>query len=84
MLIPTGGRSAGESRKMAAIKTYDVYIAGSEKIDTVHATCITKACKKFMETLEKQAKYKRVTSDYATISYIDNYSICSDFVVMEQ
>ena len=66
------------------MKKYDVYIAGSTKIDTVEATCITKACKKFMETLEKQSKYKRVTSDWATISYSDNHSICSDFVVMEQ
>lgn len=66
------------------MKKYDVYIAGSVKIDTVQATCITKACKTFIETLEKQAKYRRITSDYATISYTDNYSICSDFVVMEQ
>lgn len=66
------------------MKKYDIYISGSTKIDTVQATCISKACKNFIETLDKKAKYTLVNSDYATISYTDNFSICSNFVVMGQ
>lgn len=66
------------------LKTYDVYIAGSEKIDTVYATCITKACNAFMKTLEKPAKYKLTSRELASIIYTDNYTICGDFVVMER
>lgn len=66
------------------MKKYDVYIAGSEKIDTVQATCITKACRKFIETLSKKAKYELYTKSHAVIRYTDNYSICSDFVIMER
>lgn len=66
------------------MKKYDVYIAGSTKIDTVYATCISKACKQFMETLKKPAKYKLTTRELASIIYTDNHTICGDFVVMEQ
>lgn len=69
---------------MKTLKYYDVYIAGSEKIDTVVATCITKACKVFMETLKKPAKYKLTSSELASITYTDNYTVCGDFVVMER
>lgn len=65
------------------MKKYDVYIAGSSKIDTVYATCISKACKAFMETLKKPAKYKLTSTELASIIYTDNYTICGDFVVME-
>lgn len=65
------------------MKEYNVYIAGGEKITTISATCISKACKSFIQMLNKQAKYKRESKEYASIRYNDNYTICSDFVVME-
>lgn len=64
-------------------KTYDIYIAGSTKIDTVHTTCISKACKTFIERIEKKASYKVITKEYATITCDDHHGIGSDFVVME-
>lgn len=66
------------------MKRYNVYIAGSTKIDTVQATCITKACKRFIETLEKAARYELDSREQARIRYTDNYSICSNFVIIEQ
>lgn len=64
------------------MKKYDVYYAGGERITTVYATCISKACKSFMETLNKQAKYTLESKEYASIRYNNNYTICSDFVIM--
>lgn len=64
------------------MKKYDVYIAGSSKIDTVYATCITKACKAFIETLNKEAKYTLYSKEQASIKYTDNYTICGDFVII--
>lgn len=66
------------------MKKYDVFYAGGEKATTIQATCITKACKEFIGTLEKPAKYKLDSKVYASIRYVDNFSICSDFVVMEK
>jgi hypothetical protein len=66
------------------IKKYDVYVAGSSYVTTVYATCISKACKEFMATLKKKAKYKLTSKYLASIIYTDNHTICGDFVVMEQ
>lgn len=68
---------------MAKIRTYDIYIAGSTKLKSIEATCITRACKMFVETLEKAAKYELYNREHAAIRFTDNYSVCSDFVVME-
>lgn len=65
-------------------KEYTVYVAGSEKIDTVYATCISKACKAFMKTLNKEAKYTLYSKEMAFVRYTDDYTICDGFVVMEQ
>lgn len=64
------------------MKRYDIYFAGGEKATTIFASCITKACKSFIETLEKEAVYKLNGKEYASISYKSNYSIFSDFVVI--
>lgn len=66
------------------MKKCDVYISGGEKFTAINSTCISKACKSFIETLEKSAKYTLESKEYASIRYSDNYSICSDFVVMGQ
>ena len=66
------------------MKKYDIYFAGGEKISTVNATCISKACKAFIGTLNKKAKYTLQNKEYATICYTDNYTICSDYVVVAQ
>lgn len=65
------------------MKRYDIYISGSERICTIYSTCISKACKSFIGTLKKPAKYTLQSKEYASISYIDNYTISSNFVVME-
>ena len=65
------------------MKRYDVYIAGGEKLKSIYAPCITKACKSFIGILDKHAKYRLQIKVYASISYVDNYSICSDFVIMQ-
>ena len=65
------------------MKKYDVYFAGGTKIKIVEATCISKACKSFIAELLKEAKYELRGRSCASIRYKDNYSVCSDFVVME-
>lgn len=64
------------------MKRYDIYFAGGEKLKEVMATCITKACKAFIDTLDKKAKYTLENKEYASIRYTDNYTICSDYVVI--
>lgn len=65
------------------MKRYDIYISGSERICTIYSTCISKACKSFIETLEKPAKYTLQSKEYASIRYTNNYTISSDYVVMK-
>lgn len=62
---------------------YDIYIAGGEKINVVYASCISKACKSFINTLKKPAKYTLQSKEYASINYTENYTISSDYVVMK-
>lgn len=64
-------------------KRYDIFIVGSVKTDTIYASCISKAAKQFIETLEKEAKYTLCGKQYASIRFNDNYSICSDYVIIE-
>lgn len=65
------------------MKKYDVYFAGGTKIKTIETTCISKACKAIIAELSKNATYELYGRDYASIRYKDNYSVCSDFVVMQ-
>ena len=65
------------------MKRYDIYISGSERICTIYSTCINKACKSFIETLKKPAKYTLQSKEYASIRYTNNYTISSDYVVMK-
>lgn len=65
------------------MKRYDIYISGGERIMSVFSSCIEKACRSFIETLSKKAKYKIESREYASIAYEDNHSIMSDFVVQE-
>lgn len=64
------------------MNTYEIYIAGSTKIETVRAKNIKTACEDFVKTLSKDALYRVVNSDYATVRYTDNYSISSNYVIM--
>lgn len=66
------------------MKSYGIFYAGGSKITTVKAGCITKACKAFMEQFNKSYRIKKYSCDYATISFYDNYSICSDYVVISE
>lgn len=65
------------------MKKYVVYYAGGEPITSVYSTCISKACKAFMETLEKPSRYKRFTRMVGLICYKNNHSSFNDFVVIE-
>ena len=65
------------------MKKYDVFFAGGTKIKTVEATCISKACKAFIAELSNEARYELYDRSNASIKYKNNYSICSDFIVME-
>ena len=65
------------------MKKYDIYIAGGEKINSVYSSCISNACKSFIRTLEKPAKYTLQSKEYASIRYTNNYTISSDYVVMK-
>jgi len=63
------------------MNTYIIARAGSTRIGEVYATCITKACKDFMETLDREAKYELYSREHASIRYTDNYHVMGDFVV---
>lgn len=65
------------------MKSYDVFRAGSIKCGTVYASCITKACKSYMETLDRPVKCELRNRESASIRYLDNYTICSDYIIME-
>lgn len=66
------------------MKAYNVYKAGSTKIGTIRATCITKAAKQFIATLDKPAKYELYSRENASIRFTDNYSIAGDFVINQE
>ena len=66
------------------MKNYSVYYAGGSKITTVKASCITKSCKIFMKQFNKPYRIEKHSCDYATISFLGNYSICSDYVVISE
>jgi len=65
------------------LKTYNVYRSGGTKVATIKATCISKASKQFIDTLDKKAKYKTEDAYMSEIRYTDNYTIMSDFIVMQ-
>lgn len=50
----------------------------------VKASCVIKACKAFMEQFNKPYKIEKYGYDYAAIRFCDNYSICSDYVVISE
>jgi len=64
-------------------KLYKVLKSGSTQIGTLYATCITKATKQFITTLDKPAKYELDSKEQARIRYNDNYNVMSDFVIYE-
>lgn len=65
------------------MKKYDIYIAGGEKNNSVYSSCISNACKSFIRTLEKPARYTLQSKEYASIRFTDNYTISSDYVIMQ-
>lgn len=64
------------------MKNYGIFYAGGSKITTIKANSITKACENFMEQFNKPYKIEKHSCDYASISFFENYSICSDYVVI--
>lgn len=65
------------------MKTYNVFKSGSTKIGQITATCITKAVKQFMATLDKSATYELYSRGQASITYTDNHTIMSNFVIIQ-
>ena len=76
----TGVAKENSLRTMRVIKKGLVFEAECGKLSD---SFDTKTCKSFIQTLDKQAKYTLQGKEYATISYTDNYSICSDFVILQ-
>lgn len=64
-------------------KPYKVFKAGNTQIGTLRATCITKAVKEFIATLDEPANYELDSKEQARIRYNDNYCVTSDFVIYE-
>jgi len=64
-------------------KLYKVLNAGSTQIGMICATCITKATKQFIATLDKPAKHELYSREQASVRYSDNYCVMSDFVIYE-
>lgn len=65
------------------LKLYKVFESGSTQIGTLYATCITKATKQFIATLDKPAKHELDSKEQARIRYNDNCCVMSDFVIYE-
>lgn len=70
---------------MGIMKRYNVFRAGSTKITELNATCITKAAKHFILTLDRPvaATYHLHSTAQASIRYVDNHHVMSDYVVIE-
>jgi len=64
-------------------KLYVIFRSGSVMAGTLSDTCITKAARQFISTLDKPAKYKLYSKQQAHIRYNDNYCVMGDFVIME-
>lgn len=66
------------------MKTYAIYKSGSTFLKTISNTTIRKAAKEFIATLDKPSSCNIVNSEYASIIYKGNYTIMSDFVIMQK
>ncbi|CDX00747.1 Hypothetical protein DPCES_1429 [Desulfitobacterium hafniense] len=66
------------------MKLYTVGKAGSTEIGTLYATCITKAAKQFIATLDKPAKYELDSREQASIRYTDNHNLMGNFVITQK
>lgn len=64
-------------------KRYDVYYAGGAKITSIYASCISNACKQFIENKNLKAKFLLDSKQQAKIRNAENYSFMSDYVVTE-
>jgi hypothetical protein len=56
---------------MEGMKRYNIFIAGGTKVTEIEATCITKAAKQFINTLERPTKYNLYSKTQASIRYED-------------
>jgi len=68
---------------MAKLKHYRAFTAGGGELVRFQDTCITKAAKQFIAALPREAAFKLRDRKLASVSYKDNHTITSDFVVME-
>ena len=65
------------------VKKYDVYYAGGAKITSIYASCISNACKQFIDNKNFKAKFSLDSKQQAKIRCAENYSFMSDYVVIE-
>ena len=64
------------------MKQYAVFNSGSTRECILKNTCITKATKEFIKTLQKPARFDLHNKHMARIYYKDNYSMTADFIIM--
>jgi hypothetical protein len=64
-------------------KLYKVFEAGGSQLTTLHATCITKAIKRFITTIEEPVSYELQSKQQAVIRYKGSRLATSDFVIYE-
>ena len=64
------------------MKQYAVFNSGNTWECILKNTCITKAAKEFIKTLQKPARFDLHNKHMARIYYKDNYSMTADFIIM--
>ena len=68
---------------MAKTRRFEVYFSGGGMYCWIYASCITKAVRHLVEGFDYPATFKVLSRSMATVTYEDNISLGSDFVVME-
>lgn len=63
------------------MKYFKVYKSGGGYVETVCASSITKAAKEFIGRLPKSAKFELISRECGRITYTDNYTVMSDYVI---
>ncbi len=69
---------------MTRLNKYEVYKSGSTSTGIIiNETCITKALKKFIQTLERPANFGRYSNSLGWVKFEDNYTIAGDYILKQ-
>lgn len=68
------------------MKQYGVFESGSKKVAEVKATCISKACQRFIATLERPCAwvYKLDSREQASVRFLLNETVVNDYIVISE